>query len=623
MTHNTLPLLLAACLGVCVAAPAQAQEIFDFENIDSILEENTLTEVSNRYAATLQTFLPEHAARLGFASSSPQLNDRSSAAQTQTLRALNSVRQKLKDVHTQNLSESKQVDFRLLQNAIDEDLRRAGQTRHVKDPLYYTEAFDAIYNVFIDQVNSPAKKRADIAALLTALPATAEQAEKTLSNPSAFLAQLAMEKAYYAYLSFDELTDFLLQGEENEFAFSRKMENIREAKRAVKRMFDLFKRLSQEETSQDFRLGEEAYTQLLAQAYQINLPADKLIKKAETNTKKARQQLSAALEPFFAQMEEDEITLVEDLNAAPQAAAKPKPVKKKSKKAKPVLRNAQDFYAAAKRIAAPQTDNDLTAFVQAKANEAANEFAQKNILPGMAEKFTVLPMPRYYAYAQATGLWPAYDSSSPKLLLRLPFGNSLAKEEQLKRDFNEPALKLMIAKQLVPGGYYQNTTGKNWSAWRRTYPSATTANGWEEYGAWLAKEKNYIVTDEDLVYYAWDGYRRALAAETDAKMQTKRFSYTDALNYLTQENGLEQAEAEQMLKDLASRAGEAVSRQEGLEVWQNAHEKFRKKLGKKFNEADFHKKALLTGNVPPADVEKEISRLYEKEKRQAKKKDFF
>lgn len=623
MTNKTLPLLLAACLGVCVAAPAQAQEIFDFENIDSILEENTLTEVSNRYAATLQTFLPEHAARLGFVSSSPQLNDRSSSAQTQTLRALNSVRQKLKDVHTQNLSESKQVDFRLLQNAIDEDLRRAGQTRHVKDPLYYTEAFDAIYNVFIDQVNSPAKKRADIAALLAALPATAEQAEKTLSNPSAFLAQLAMEKAYYAYLSFDELTDFLLQGEENEFAFSQKTETAREAKRAVKRMFDLFKRLSQEESSQDFRLGEEAYTQLLAQAYQINLPADKLIKKTEINTKKARQQLSAALEPFFAQMEEDEITLVEDLNSAPQAAAKPKPVKKKSKKAKPVLRNAQDFYAVAKRISAPQTDSDLTAFVQTKANAAANEFAQKNILPGMAEKFTVLPMPRYYAYVKATDLRPAYDSSSPKLLLRLPSGNNLAKEEQLKRDFNEPALKLMIAKQLVPGGYYQNTTGKNWSAWRRTYPSATTANGWEEYGAWLAKEKNYIVTDEDLVYYAWDGYRRALAAETDAKMQTKRFSYADALNYLTQENGLEQAEAEQMLKDLASRAGEAVSRQEGLEVWQNAHEKFRKKLGKKFNEADFHKKALQTGNVPPADVEAEISRLYEKEKRQAKKKDFF
>ena len=84
---------------------------------------------------------------------------------------------------------------------------------------------------------------------------------------------------------------------------------------------------------------------------------------------------------------------------------------------------------------------------------------------------------------------------------------------------------------------------------------------------------------------------------------------------------MEQAEAEQMLKDSAARAGEAVSRQEGLEIWQKAREKFRKKLGKKFNEADFHKKALQTGNVPPADVEKEINRLYEKDKK--KKKDFF
>ena len=173
----------------------------------------------------------------------------------------------------------------------------------------------------------------------------------------------------------------------------------------------------------------------------------------------------------------------------------------------------------------------------------------------------------------------------------------------------------------MPGGYYQNAAGKNWSVWRQAYPSATTANGWQEYAAQVAKEQNLIVTDEDLAYAAWDAYRRALAAELDVKLQTKRFSYADALNYLVQENGFEQANAEEMLKELAQYPGLALSRQYGLEIWQNAREKARKKMGKRFNLADFHQKALLTGNVPPADVEKEINRLYEKDKK--KKKDLF
>ncbi|MGN0023807.1 MAG: DUF885 family protein [Candidatus Avelusimicrobium sp.] len=622
MTNKTLPLLLAAYLCIFAFIPARAQEAFDFENIDSLLEENTLIDVSNRYAAVLQNYLPERAARLGYGSAAAQLNDRSAETQLHALRALQNVREKLKDVNVKNLSESKKVDFRLLQNALNNDIRRTEQSKN--NPLYYTEAFDAVYDVYLNDSLSPAKKRADLSARITALANTADQAEKNLSQPSAFLAQLAMEKAYYAYLSFDELAEYLMQNAPDDFSTDQARTTAREAKRSVRRMFDLFKKLSQNEDGQDFRLGEESYAQLLSDEYQINISTAKLVKKLENNTKTARRNLSAALELFLTQTDaEEEITLLEDSNDVPQTVPKKKTKKKKAKKGKPVLRNAQDFYAVAKRTAPAKMDENAVSALQSQVAALSAELAQKNIFSAKQTVFNVRQAPRYYAYTHAFVFRPAYLGAAPQFLLRLPAGNNLAKEEQLKRDFNTPVLKLLTAKQLVPGGYYQEEMGKNWSVWRKSYPASTTANGWKEYGALIAKEQNYIVTDDELLYYAWDGYRRALAAETDAKLQTKRFSYTDALNYLTQENGLEQAEAEQMLKDLASRAGEAVSRQEGLEIWQNAREKFRKKLGKKFNEADFHQKALQTGNVPPADVEAEISRLYEKEKRQAKRKNFF
>lgn len=619
---NQLLFVLAACLCAGAFTAAAAQE-FDFEDIDSLLEENTLTDVSGRYAAMLQNYLPERAARLGNNSAAGQLNARSAAADGYAKNALKNVQEKLTDINTALLSAAKQVDFELLQNAVANDIRRLSQNRAVNDPLYYAEAFDALYDVYLNTSLSPAKKRADLTARMAALTDTAEQTEKNLSNPSAFLAQLAMEKAYYAYLSFDELGDFLAQGTQDDFELEQTRQHTLNAKRAVKRMFDLFKRLSQEENGQDFRLGETAYAELLAQEYQISEPPAKLLKRLEENTRAARQDFSAALEPFLEQTEEeDEVTLVEDLNAAPQAAPKQTASKKKkSKKEKPAERNAQDFYAVAKYALNAQTETDYAAALQRQAGEWTAALVQNKVLSAPLQTADIRPLPQYYTYTRAFELRPSYTGGMPALLLRLPAGNALTREEQLKRDFNPPALKLLTAKQLVPGGYYQNAAGKNWSVWRRAYPSPTTANGWQEYAAQLAKEQHLMVTDEDLAYFAWDGYRRALAAELDVKLQTKRFSYADALNYLMQDNGFEQADAEEMLKELARHPGQALSRQYGLEIWQNTREKFRKKMGKKFNLADFHQKALLTGNVPPAEVEKEINRLYKKDKK--KKKDFF
>jgi len=613
---------LGLCLCLFAAAPVCAQEAFDFDDIDSLLEENTLTDVSNRYAAVLQSYLPERAARLGNDSANARLNVRTAQERALTLRALQNVREQLKEVNVKNLSAGKQTDFELLQNALESDIRRAAEPRETTDPLYYAEAFDAVYDVYLNSALSPSRKRADLTARLKALENTAEQAEANLTAVNPYLAQLAMEKAYYAYLAFDEIADFRLESAQDDITAAQTKRENQEAKRAVKRMFDLFKYHSQQESGRDFRLGEEAYAQLLEQDYQITQTPDKLIKNFEKNTLAARQNLSAALEPFLEQMNAEEITLVEDSNSAPttQTIADEKSSKKKTKKGKPAPRNAQDFYAVAKRITSAQADADPAASTLRRANDLETLLTQQNALPAKTVPLSVRTLPQYYAYTQAYQFRPAYGAA-PGFFLRLPAGNRQTRAEQLARDFNEPVRKLTVSSQLVPGLYYQNAAGRNWSVWRGKYPSASTQQGWAEYAKWLAKEQKYIVTDEDLLFYAWDEYRRALAAETDAKLQTKRFSYANALEYLTRENGFEQEEAETLLKTLAARPGEAAGRQIGFEAWVNAHEKFRKKQGKKFNEADFHLKAVQTGNVPPAAVEKEIERLYQKDKQ--KKKDLF
>lgn len=611
---------LCLCFGLLFAVPLRAQEAFDFDDIDSLLEENTLTDVSNRYDSVLLSYLPERAARLGYDSANARLNIRTAKERALTLRALQTVQEQLNGINVKNLSASKQTDFELLQNALESDIRRAAEPRETTDPLYYAEVFDAVYDTYLNPALSLSRKREALTARLKDLENAADLAETNLTAVNPYLAQLAMEKAYYAYLAFDEIANFRLEAAQEDITAAQTKRENQEAKRAVKRMFDLFKYHSQQESGRDFRLGEEAYAQLLEQDYQITQTPAKLIKNFEKNTLAARQNLSAALEPFVEQMNAEEITTVEDSNSTPttQTIAAEKSAQKKKGEQAP--RNAQDFYAVAKRIITAQEDADTATSTLRRAQELETLLTQQNILPAKKVSLSVRTLPQYYAYTQPYQFRPAYDGIAA-FFLRLPAGNRQTRQEQLARDFNEPMRKLTVSSQLVPGLYYQNAAAKNWSVWRKKYPSASTLQGWAEYAKWLAKEQKYIVTDEDLLFYAWDEYRRALAAETDAKLQTKRFSYANALDYLMQENGFEQEEAETLLKTLAARPGEAAGRQIGFEAWVNAHEKFRKKQGKKFSEADFHLKAVQTGNVPPANVETEMKRLYQKDKK--KKQDLF
>ena len=176
----------------------------------------------------------------------------------------------------------------------------------------------------------------------------------------------------------------------------------------------------------------------------------------------------------------------------------------------------------------------------------------------------------------------------------------------------------LLSGELVPGRYYQTVASKDLSSIRRLYPSATAANGWSAYAQQLAKERGYIVTDEELLFLAWIQYRRTAAALAEIRLQTKQYSYADAVNFLTAENGFTAEEAEQLIKQAVVHPGETISYIYGLQAIEKARAKYARKMGKKFNLAQFHSLLLQAGNVPPAELEKEIDRLQERAQKQNK-----
>ena len=616
MKKNCFFSLLGCACGLLAFSAANAQTGFDFGNIDFLLTDNALDDAANRYASVTLTSEPERAGRLGFTSANAKLNDRSPRAQAAQLAALRTVRNALDEISAKQLSPSKRADLTLLKESMDDDIFALQQHRAESDPLYYAEALDAVYDVVLKPASSPRRQRADLTARLNDLKNVADQAEKNLANPSAFLARLAMEKTYYAYISFDELVDILVQDAEDDIAAAQIKNQANEAKRSIKRMFDLFKEQSQQESAADFRLGKEAYAEILKNRYQTTEPLVKLEKRFAQDFLSAQKQLAKTLEPFAQDVSanEDEVTVIDGLNNQPiveEQKKEPAKKEKKAKKGKFIPPTAQDFYTVAKRITQAPAETDLPALLTQEANQLAALLTDNGLLPAGQVAFTVKPLPQYYAYTQSDLFLPPFGNNARSdFFIRLPFGNRRAQAEQLVRDYNTPTRKLLTAQELVPGRFYQTAKTAGLSAARRFYPAQSMADGWNEYALKLAGEAGYIVTDDELLFLAWHNYRRAAAALVDMRLQSRQYSYNDAMDFLVGENGFTQEDAEALIKESALNPGKAVGYAAGLDALESARAKYTKKLGKKFSLADFHTKVLKAGNVSPNELAEELERLY-------------
>ncbi len=604
-------------IGLCLTSNTYAQVSFDFDNIDTLLTDNLLDEATNRYSSVLLSFQPEQATRLGFSSANDKLTSRTAQQSARMLAVLRSVQDSVQQINSKELSQAKQIDRELLLDALNNSIWQEEQNRFRHDPLYYAQAIDAVYDLVVKQLASPIRQQHDLAARLTQLTQVANQAEENLTVVSPYLAQLAMEKAYHAYLSTDEWETALHPNASDPDAINQAKKTVYEAKQAVKKMFNLFKQLSQQESAQDFRLGQDNYFTILKNRYhwEGKKPA-KLTKDFERRIKTTQKALTLALEPFLQQEETSEVTVVDDEQDTQTALFAPaQPIKKnKSKKLAP--RNAQDFYAVIKSFLTADPDEDPLQTLAEDAQNAQSFLTARKVLPAKKADFTLSPLPQYYAYTQAYLFVPPFGNQlTPRadFLVRIPSGNATAQQEQRNQDLNALTRKLLVSTELVPGRYYQAQNTLQNSTVRRLYPSASLVNGWSAYAKRLAQRNGYISLDEEMLMVAWDEYIRTLSAFVDAKLHLRQYSYTDAMDFLTQTHGLEETQAENILKQVVTNPGEAVSYFIGLDALENAHRTFSKKYGKKFDEADFNAKLLKIGNVPPTLLEQELKRLYKRD----------
>ena len=618
-----LSITMASMLG------AQGLSFESLGDIDSIMEDNAFNEITNRYSATQLSFFPEQATRLGFDSANNKLDVRTPERDSQALRALRIIQEGLNQINRKKLSEQKKTEYDTLQARLQWEIKQIAQNRTSWDPILYAQAFDALQDLRIKILTYRDLQDRDLAERVHYLPGVAEQAQKNLVSPASFLAQIAMEKAYYAYLSFDEISQYILSRAQDDVSRNQVRTDSRNAKQAIKSMFDLFKKLAQENTDQDFRLGDKDYTARLQNYYFINQKPKLMTKFLAKNFQTAQQNLTKALSAFDLppaattqdivieniQVPDGEAAEAVTVSAIDQPEQLPAATPQQPE---PPVSLGAKFYAISKLITRDVPNQNFIAALAAETKNLSQAFAQDFVLPLSNGTFTVKEMPTYYSYFYPYLFVPPFGTQtnpSFDMFLRLPSGNELAKQEILNRDFNTPTLKLLVAGQLIPGLAYRSAY--NWqvlSSFRKLYPVPTLRNGWEVYSQHLANERGYIITDEEQLFLAWADYLRAVQAVADYSLHNRQMTYSEALNWLTEENGINKTTAETMLKQIATQPGEAVSYIYGYDALKNLRAKYQKKLGKKFLLSDFHAKLMNIGDVPPNRLEAEMENAYAREK---------
>lgn len=604
MKHKLLLMGLCAA-GLLTLSPALEAQTFESGNISSILEDNSLRDMYARYTSVLTFFFPEEATRLGFTSGNHLLNDRTTQTDDQALQAFRAVQNSLEQIDIQTLSPNKQAEYTLLKDLLNRQIFELNQNRIIRNPLYYAQALDAIYDLTLAPSPDPRKHRTNLFGRAKALPKVVKQARENLIQAPPQLARLAMEKAYFAYLSFDEITQQINKGAQlfnDPKDVAEAQQTVRQAKAAVRQLFDLFKELSQPgaHITDDVRVGDEIYYDLLASQYQIYDKPQQLTKLLDQRLDSAQHELFDALVPFqLSAAEEEEITVVDEFNEPTQTIVKKKPAKKFVKPSYSVP-TANQFYAVADQLDSPFDLGKVQQEFTKQASALSSILLQNRAITSVTP-LTIRPLGRYFSYQNAYLTGPAYGV----FWLRLPQGNQTAKEEMLRRDYNEPTYKLLLSQSVIPGTYYQNQMVKN--ATRRLFGSPTLANGWTLYALSLANRSNYFVTDEERLFLAWQHYLRALAAVVDQRLHTRRYTYEGAMDFLTVRSGFTQEQAATFLGPILAQPGQALSFVWGANLLEKTTAPYALKA--KPNVMDL---LLQIGNVSPQDLAKELKRVAKK-----------
>lgn len=564
---------------------------------EGMMSDQKIIDLSNKYVAMLSSIYPEEATRVGTLGYQNALNQRDMQTLVNNKRTLMSLKEALDKVEPKKLSLSKRIDYSVLNQMVNKKLFEIDVMQPAsKDPLWYLDSIDAIYDVILKKYAPAPDRVRDGLKRLQALPQVLREAENNLDNPPDLRIRLAMQKANIAYTKFGNITTILSKLSQDEYTRTEVKKAAKAGQEAVKDYLDFLKTLSEGKPYVDFRMGEDNYVRLMKEVYHQNMPLNKLQKNLDKTLEDARQTLITALTPLIEPAFTDEERAI------------------RTNKKGLIEIAPTDYYLAAATIKDAPKYKDLLDTYAKDFKEAVKFFNSNKIFPVGALQVVIAQVPPYLASKTDTVTYlppfPLLTRQMGDVLVNVPSPKEA--DELMPKLFNYTAIKLSAAENINPGkNLMYSVLPEEGQVMRKVADDIFYTNGWINYSLDLALQAGYFDTDEEKLAVAWYNYKKAVLAVADVKMHTGKLNYTQTIDFII-DSGIQSAEAENLTDYIAMNPLASVGYEIGGQEFAKIKAKYQKKFGKTFDMQDYHKRVLMSGKIPMDLVDESVEQSYEK-----------
>lgn len=464
-----------------------------------------------------------------------QVMDASPAAQKERLAELDAQEKKARALDPKSLPVDDQIDLAIILDGIAlerlylAEIKEWEWSPRLNDSFPFYDPREVVAARLSDLIHGTAPeaaRRKALVAQLKALPRLFSQAKALVKAPSrVHLEQAVKDNKGRVEFFNTELKAFTEKDPQAEKARAAALSAVTD----FQKFLEAFPR---EKATRDYRLGEALYRKKFPSALQTELPPEEVVKRAEADFRKAKEDLLALSRKLHQQLW-PKAALQEGAPAALMNKVRDEIAKDHPKAEELVQAHARNL----DRLRAFIEKNDLLALPPAstlsvlpmpefKRGAAGAEY----LAPGMLDKSAAWKGTYYVDPVDPT--WPA------------------EKVESYLRANNDYAVELTAAHEAYPGHHTQAWWAlKDLNPLRATLWNGPFAEGWAVYGEQLLVDLGY--GGEKNPRYRFQRLKTAMVvaanAVLDVKLQTGQLDDEQALKYLVEDCLQEQAQAEKKL----------------------------------------------------------------------------
>lgn len=538
------------------------------------MENTELVDASSIFQSLVKEYFdwvvrehPISATYLGIHDYDDRLGDYSKSHIEENIRSLKQFSRRLKQIRPASLPLDLSVDYRVLQTALDVEIFETSEIRSYEtDPDYVSLVASAVYPLFTREFAPAAIRFKNISSRIRGTSTLLEQARENVKRPVKVLCEVALEavprNVGFLKMVGDQGRQFVDASMANTLS-----EAVSEASQVIHDYEAHVKRITPSATTK-FAMGPAKLRRLVAlRRLPFSMEAmlrlgrrvlrdkqremDKIAKQVKSGAswQEANQELKKSYPPNFETAYDDYLGIIE---------------------------NARKFIVE-RGLASLPSDDSL--------------------------KLVETPQFMRHVLPTAAYIQPApFDKDQTGQFLVTPVEDKLV----MLREHTHGSVVTTVVHEAYPGHHLQLAwSNKNPSLVRKLFYDAAHGEGWAHYCEELMIAENDF-EDSPAVRFMFlnDAVWRAARVIVDIGLHTGKMGFEEAVQFFMEATGMEEERARREIKRYVSSPGQPLSYLVGKEAIKAIKKRFKKKLGRRFDEKRFHNALMQAGKVTFPELER-------------------